>query len=219
MRKRNPFRQLSRTPTHKMHLLRNLVTNLITHERVITTTAKAKEMRRLAEKVVTYSKLPNQLHGRRLINKIVYTDWAAAKTMYVLGPRYLMRDGGYTRVMKLSKRRAGDNADMSVIEYVDRPGEIRAARPPKIVQELGFDAALEQLTREAQEKLVIHAKKPRLEKTETDAAAATTTEETTETVVEKENHQDDNVASSAAETTTEKKKLKKKKTPRTPTKN
>jgi large subunit ribosomal protein L17 len=199
MRKRNPFRQLGRTPTHKMHMLRNLVTNLITHERVITTTAKAKEMRRLAEKVVTYSKLPNKLHGRRLINKIVYTDWAAAKTMEILGPRYLMRDGGYTRIMKLSKRRAGDNADMSVIEYIDRPGEIRAARPPKIVQELGFDAALEKLTREAQEKLVIHAKKPRPEKTE---AATATTEKTTATAVE---DKDDHAVSSGETSTKEKK--------------
>ena len=53
------------------------------------------------------------------------------KLFEILGPRYSDREGGYTRVMKLSKNRAGDNAPMAVIEYVDRPGEIRAARPPK----------------------------------------------------------------------------------------
>ena len=53
------------------------------------------------------------------------------KLFEVLGPRYQDRDGGYTRVLKLSKNRRGDNAEMAVIEYVDRPGEVRAARPPQ----------------------------------------------------------------------------------------
>ena len=55
---------------------------------------------------------------------------ALTKLFEVLGPRYGDRNGGYTRILKLSKNRAGDNAEMAVIEYVDRPGEIRAARPP-----------------------------------------------------------------------------------------
>jgi len=65
------------------------------------------------------------------------------KLFEILGPRYQEREGGYTRVMKLSKRRAGDNAEMAAIEYVDRPGEIRAARPPKSRVMDAMDDAIE----------------------------------------------------------------------------
>ena len=65
-----------------------------------------------------------------MANKIIREKPILSKLFEVLGPRYGDREGGYTRVMKLSKNRKGDNADMAVIEYVDRPGEIRAARPP-----------------------------------------------------------------------------------------
>lgn len=70
------------------------------------------------------------LHARREADKIVMEAPAVTKLFETLGPRYRDRDGGYTRVLKLSKPRQGDNAPMAVIEYVDRPGEIRAARPP-----------------------------------------------------------------------------------------
>ena len=120
-------------------MLRNLVTSLIEHERIITTTAKAKEMRTLAEKVITMAKngqIARTPHGQQ----IVRTDQARTKLMRVLGPRYEHRDGGYTRIMKLAKPRKGDGADMSVIEYVDRPGEIRAARPPRKLREMAMAA-------------------------------------------------------------------------------
>ena len=126
---------MTRSSSHKWAMLRNLVTSLIEHERIITTTAKAKEMRTLAEKVITMAKKPDKLHGRRMANKIVRTDQARTKLMRVLGPRYEHRDGGYTRIMKLAKPRKGDGADMSVIEYVDRPGEIQGgATAPKIAR-------------------------------------------------------------------------------------
>lgn len=96
----------------------------------MTTLPKAKELRRVAEKVITQAK-ENTLHSRRLADRIVREKPALTKLFEILGPRYMDRDGGYTRVLKLSKNRVGDNADMAVIEYVDRPGEIRAARPPK----------------------------------------------------------------------------------------
>ena len=96
-------------------MLRNMVTSLIKHERIVTTLPKAKELRRLADKMV----------GREVLTKL----------FEVLGPRYQEREGGYTRVMKLSRPRKGDNADMAVIEYVDRPGEIGAARPPRARRE------------------------------------------------------------------------------------
>jgi large subunit ribosomal protein L17 len=130
MKKRINFRKLGRTPTHKWAMLRNMVTSLIEHERIVTTLPKAKEVQSLAEKLITMSKNEDSLHGRRQANKIVRTAAAQTKLMNVLGPRYEFRQGGYTRIMKLANARVGDKADMAVIEYVDRPGEIRAARPP-----------------------------------------------------------------------------------------
>lgn len=110
-------------------MLRNMVTSLVEHERIVTTVAKAKEVQSMAEKLITTAKKENVVHARRQINKIVQTDQAATKLLNVLKQRYEYRQGGYTRIMKLAKPRAGDKADMAVIEYVDRPGEIRAARP------------------------------------------------------------------------------------------
>lgn len=130
MKKRINFRKLGRTSSHRWAMLRNMVTSLIYHERIVTTLPKAKELRRVAEKVITQAK-ENTLHSRRLADRIVREKPALTKLFEILGPRYMDRDGGYTRVLKLSKNRVGDNADMAVIEYVDRPGEIRAARPPK----------------------------------------------------------------------------------------
>jgi len=136
MRKRIKMRKLGRRPKHKFAMLRNLVTSLIEHERIITTTAKAKEMKKMAENIITTAKKPDKIHARRMVNRIVRTDLAATKVMRVLLPRYEFREGGYTRIMKLAKPRLGDNADMSIIEYVDRPGEIRAARPPKQLRDI-----------------------------------------------------------------------------------
>jgi len=165
MKKRIAFRQLSRTSAHRWSMLCNMVTSLVNHERIVTTVPKAKELRRIADKVVGYAKdgivISNytfensrvivsfltihsslgSLHARRQADKIICEKPALTKLFEVLGPRYDDRDGGYTRVMKLSKPRKGDNAPMAVIEYIDRPGEIRAARPPvarkeKILQTL-----------------------------------------------------------------------------------
>lgn len=130
MKKRIGFRKLGRTSSHRWAMLRNMVTSLINHERIVTTVPKAKELRRVAEKVITQAK-QNSIHSRRQADKIVREPAALTKLFEVLGPRYQDRDGGYTRVLKLSKNRRGDNAEMAVIEYVDRPGEVRAARPPQ----------------------------------------------------------------------------------------
>jgi large subunit ribosomal protein L17 len=105
-----------------------MVTQLIEHERIQTTVAKAKELRRLADKVVTLGKRGN-LHARRQAAKIIRTDDALRKLFDVIAPRYALRDGGYTRVLKTG-RRLGDAAPTAFIEYVDRVGELRPARPP-----------------------------------------------------------------------------------------
>lgn len=134
MKKRIAFRKLGRTTSHRWAMFRNMLTDLILHERIVTTTPKAKEVQPLAEKLITTAKLENKLHARRQVNKIVRTSDMQTKLMNVLGPRYEHRQGGYTRVLKLAQPRAGDKADMAVLEYVDRPGEIRAARPPSVLQ-------------------------------------------------------------------------------------
>lgn len=147
MKKRIAFRKLNRTPAHKWSMLRNMVSSLIEHERIVTTVAKAKEVRHLADQMVTLAKAQD-LHSRRRAAAVVRGAWTVSKLFDVLGPRYELREGGYTRIMKLSHNRAGDNAPMAVIEYVDRPGEIRAARPPKKLQEQIRMQGLEQALKE-----------------------------------------------------------------------
>ena len=129
MKKRIAFRKLGRTSSHRWAMLRNMVTSLITHERIVTTLPKAKELKRVAEKVIKFGK-DGSLHSRRQADKIIREKPALSKLFEVLGPRYQDREGGYTRILKLSQNRKGDNAPMAVIEYVDRPGEVRAAKPP-----------------------------------------------------------------------------------------
>mmetsp|Transcript_47890 Transcript_47890/g.70876 ORF Transcript_47890/g.70876 Transcript_47890/m.70876 type:complete len:152 (+) Transcript_47890:138-593(+) len=129
MRKRIKFRKLGRTPKHKWAMLRNMVTSLIKHERIETTLPKAKELKYVAEKMVGHAK-DGSLHARRQADSVLREKPALSKLFEVLGPRYADREGGYTRILKLSKFRQGDRAPMAIIEYVDRPGEVRAARPP-----------------------------------------------------------------------------------------
>ena len=111
-----------------MAMLRNMVTSLIFHERIMTTTTRAKELRRIAEKMVQHAKI-GTFHHRRLAGSVVRTIPAVTKLFEILGPRYMDRPGGYTRIMKLAKPRRGDSAEMAYIEFVDREGELRKAKP------------------------------------------------------------------------------------------
>lgn len=157
MKKRIAFRKLGRTSAHKWSMLRNMVSSLIEHERIVTTVPKAKELRHVAEHMITLAKAQD-LASRRRAGSVVRGPWNLTKLFDVLGPRYQLREGGYTRVLKLAKNRAGDNAPMAVIEYVDRPGEIRAARPPQKLQEViamdGLEKALRDLGIPAVDELV-----------------------------------------------------------------
>ncbi|EWM27294.1 ribosomal protein l17 [Nannochloropsis gaditana] len=125
-----PYRKLGRTSSHRWAMLRNMVTSLVEHERIRTTTAKAKELRRVADRMVTWAK-DGSLHARRQAAMVIRTKEHLKKLFDVLGPRYLTRAGGYTRVLKLQRFRPGDAAEMSLIEFVGRPGELRPARPPQ----------------------------------------------------------------------------------------
>ena len=109
-------------------MLRNMVTSLIYHERIMTTTARAKSLTQLADKMVTHAKIGNQAH-RRLAGAVIREPAAVVKLFDIIGPRYADRQGGYTRVLKLDKPRTGDSSDMAFIEFVDRKGELRKPRP------------------------------------------------------------------------------------------
>ena len=141
MRKRIAFRQLGMDGDHRWAMLRNMVTSLIHHERIMTTVHRAKELRRVAEAMVTHAK-EGSLHHRRLAAGVVRERSAVVKLFEILGPRYKERPGGYTRVMKLAKQRRGDSAEMAIIEFVDREGELRKARQPSgsiAAQIYGYD--------------------------------------------------------------------------------
>jgi large subunit ribosomal protein L17 len=118
MRHRKAGRKLGRTSAHRDALLRNLVTALLEHERIETTDAKAKELRRVADRMITLGKR-GDLHARRLALRVVRDREVAGKLFGPLAERYRERAGGYTRVLKL-RRRVGDAAAVSLIELVDR---------------------------------------------------------------------------------------------------
>jgi large subunit ribosomal protein L17 len=123
MRHRNAFRKLNRTATHRSALFASLATALIKHEQIVTTLPKAKDLRRVADRLITLAK-KGDLHARRLAFSRIRDEAMVAKLFDTLGPRYAERPGGYTRVMKAGFR-YGDAAPMAVIELVDRDPEAR----------------------------------------------------------------------------------------------
>ncbi|MCP4003778.1 MAG: 50S ribosomal protein L17 [bacterium] len=125
MRHRKDHRKLNRSPSHRRAMLRNLVTSLLDHEEVRTTTPKAKEVRRLAERMITLGKR-GTLHARRQALETLRSKEVAAKVFDGLATRYKDRPGGYTRIMKLGTR-PGDNAELSIIELVDRGDSAKAS--------------------------------------------------------------------------------------------
>ncbi len=121
MRHRKQHGKLGRTSAHRKALFRNMVTSLLEHERIETTDAKAKEVRRLADRMITLGKR-GDLHARRQALSVVRSREVTAKVFGELAERYRERPGGYTRVMKL-RQRVGDAASMSIVELVDRAGD------------------------------------------------------------------------------------------------
>lgn len=118
MRHRKDHRKLNRSPSHRKAMLRNMVTSLLEHEEIRTTSAKAKEVRRVAERMITLGKR-GTLHARRQALETLRTKEIASKVFGEIAERYKDRPGGYTRILKLGTR-AGDNAELSIIELVDR---------------------------------------------------------------------------------------------------
>ena len=116
MRHRNTGRQLSRNSSQRKALLRSLVISLIDHGRITTTLAKAKELRSVAERIITLSKV-DSLARRRLIHSRLRNKAIVKKLFAELGPQYKERAGGYLRILKCGYR-AGDNAPLALIELV-----------------------------------------------------------------------------------------------------
>jgi len=116
MRHRNAGRKLGRTTAHREMLLRNLVTSLLMYEKIVTTEAKAKELRKLAEKIITLAKRQD-LHARRQAAEVIADEKVLKKLFESIGARYKDRNGGYTRITKLDYR-MGDGAPLAAIELV-----------------------------------------------------------------------------------------------------
>ncbi len=119
MRHRLGLRKLNRTSSHRLAMLRNMITSLLRHEAIKTTLPKAKELRRVAEPILTLGKNPS-LANRRLAFARLRDREMVTKLFDELGPRYATRNGGYSRILKFGFRK-GDNAPMALIELLDRP--------------------------------------------------------------------------------------------------
>jgi large subunit ribosomal protein L17 len=129
MRHNNKGRALGRTTEHKEALLRNMASSLFQHGRIETTTAKAKELRPFAEKLITLAKR-GDLHSRRLAARDIHDKSILFRLFDAIGPVFATRPGGYTRVLKTGFRR-GDGAETALIELVEKPAAAAAAPAAK----------------------------------------------------------------------------------------
>ena len=134
MRHLNAGRKLSRNTSHRRALLRNLVTSFLEHGRLMTTLPKAKEIRPLAEKMITLGKR-DTVHARRQVQAYLLKEATAAKVFKTIAPKFAGRNGGYSRIIKVGNRK-GDGADTAIIELLGselsvRKAEIEAAKPAK----------------------------------------------------------------------------------------
>ncbi|MGL4404977.1 MAG: 50S ribosomal protein L17 [Notoacmeibacter sp.] len=125
MRHGNSGRKLSRTASHRKAMFANMSASLITHEQIVTTLPKAKELRPIVEKLITLGKR-GDLHARRQVISSIRDEAAAKRLFDIVAPRYSERHGGYLRIMKAGFRH-GDNAAMAVIEFVDRDTSAKGA--------------------------------------------------------------------------------------------
>ena len=119
MRHRHGLRKLNRTSSHRLAMLRNMTVSLLKHEAIKTTLPKAKELRRVAEPIITLGKNPTLANKRLAFDRLRDRD-IVVKLFDELGPRYKSRNGGYLRILKFGFRQ-GDNAPMALVELLDRP--------------------------------------------------------------------------------------------------
>ncbi len=116
MRHKMAGRKLGRNPSHRRAMLRNLVTSLLEHERLVTTLPKAKAVRPIAEKMITLGKR-DTLHARRQVKAYLLSDDVSKKVFDTIGPRFSSRPGGYSRIIRY-RNRVGDGAEEAIIELI-----------------------------------------------------------------------------------------------------
>jgi large subunit ribosomal protein L17 len=138
MRHRKDHRKLSRTASHRRALLRNLVTALFQYERIETSVAKAKEARRLAERLITFAKR-GDVAARRHVDRFVTRPDVTRKLFDTIGPWYAERNGGYTRILRIGRRLgdAGEIAYLELVKTVEQKDEERKAREAAEVAKAG----------------------------------------------------------------------------------
>jgi len=124
MRHRKAGRRLGRTSSHRKAMIRNMVTSLMEHERIVTTTPKAKEVRRYADKMMTLAKR-GDLHARRQALSFMRDKTVVAKLFDTLKDEYMDRNGGYTRIIQTGNR-VGDAAPMAILELVNYKENVEA---------------------------------------------------------------------------------------------
>lgn len=144
MRHNKAGRRLGRTTSHRIAMFRNMVTSLFAHERITTTDAKAKELRSIAEKMITLGKR-GDLHAVRQAASYIRDKKVVTKLFSTIAPRYKERDGGYTRIIKLGIR-PGDCAPLSVIELVEEQFEkkVKKSKPAAPAQAVAAKPAVEE---------------------------------------------------------------------------
>ena len=178
MRHNHGYRKLNKTASHRKAMLRNMVTSLFDKERITTTTAKAKEAKRVAERMITFAK-KGDLASRRHVAKTVQDPKVLQKLFDDIGPRFESRPGGYTRVLKLGERK-GDNAETSILELVGEKDKPRGKKKKSMKKYHKVDIpgdpveAANKAAKEAEEKAAVEAKAAAEaeKKAEEEAAAA-----------------------------------------------
>ncbi|HBG08154.1 MAG: 50S ribosomal protein L17 [Geobacteraceae bacterium GWC2_58_44] len=143
MRHNSAGRRLGRTTSHRIAMFRNMVTSFLEHEKITTTDAKAKELRSIAERMITLGK-KGDLHATRQAAAYIRDKKVVTKLFTTIAPRYADRPGGYTRIIKLGIR-PGDTAPVSVIELVEaemkpkkvsnKPAPVKVAKAAPVVEE------------------------------------------------------------------------------------
>src|SRR5436309_12821982 len=149
MRHRNSGRKLSRNTSHRRALLRNLVTSFLEHGRLMTTLPKAKEIRPLAEKMITLGKR-DDLHARRQVQAYLLKEAIAKRVFDTIAPRFADRPGGYSRIVKLGYRKS-DGADLAIIELIGSEHEVKKAEREEKAKEKESNKAAKEKKDEGEE--------------------------------------------------------------------
>ncbi|SHJ87028.1 LSU ribosomal protein L17P [Malonomonas rubra DSM 5091] len=179
MRHNKSGRRLGRKPDHRQHMMRNMVTSFFEHEKITTTDTRAKELRKVVDKMITLGKR-GDLHARRQALQVIRDRQVVGKLFEMIAPRYTERPGGYTRIIKLANRQ-GDNAPMAIIELVEEeftPKTKKAAPAP--VAEVAEEAPAVEEVEAAEESVAEEAV----------AEEAEVAEEATEEAAEEEKKED-----------------------------